>query len=350
MFSVRANRAFLARTARFLTADMGIRQFVDIGTGIPTANNTHQVAQRVAPDCRIVYVDNDPIVLSHARALLTSSPEGACAYIDADMRDPEKILAEAADTLDFTKPVAVMLIAVLQFVGDDAEASGYREPADGRMRTRQFVTISHPASDIDAEQHTEMVRRLNQYVAEKATLRDRAGVARSFDGFELSNPEWCGPSSGGPTPSSKRPAPRFSGAASPVSLDHSRRERRGFPGLTPRGRCFTADRRGGDPARNAGFPRRNSDEGTTGATMIRRMPSRAPSPQVRVVVITAAVMTSMRRPRRWYAERCGTVLRRRESDVIEAKDMASQLIHAEGARTEFDGLGSVEVYCRKGSK
>ena len=123
VFSVRANRAFLARTVRFLTADMGIRQFVDIGTGIPTANNTHQVAQRVAPECRIVYVDNDPIVLSHARALLTSSPEGACAYIDADLRDPEKILAEAADTLDFTKPVAVMLIAVLQFVGDDAEAS-----------------------------------------------------------------------------------------------------------------------------------------------------------------------------------------------------------------------------------
>ena len=188
VFSVRANRAFLARTVRFLTADMGIRQFVDIGTGIPTANNTHQVAQRVAPDCRIVYVDNDPIVLSHARALLASSPEGACAYIDADLRDPEKILAEAAHTLDFTKPVAVMLIAVLQFVGDDAEASGIVNRLMDACVPGSFVTISHPASDIDAEQHTEMVRRLNQDVAGKATLRDRAGVARLFDGFELVEP------------------------------------------------------------------------------------------------------------------------------------------------------------------
>ncbi len=188
VFSVRANRAFLARTVRFLTADMGIRQFVDIGTGIPTANNTHQVAQRVAPDCRIVYVDNDPIVLSHARALLTSSPEGACAYIDADLRDPEKILAEAAHTLDFTQPVAVMLIAVLQFVGDDAEASGIVNQLMDACVPGSFVTISHPASDIDAEQHTEMVRRLNQHVAEKAMLRDRAGVARLFNGFELVEP------------------------------------------------------------------------------------------------------------------------------------------------------------------
>src|SRR5271169_70551 len=121
-FSVRANRAFLARTVRFLATDMGIRQFLDIGTGIPTAANTHEVAQRAAPECRIVYVDNDPIVLSHARALLTSKREGACAYLDADLRDPDKILASAADTLDFAQPVAVMLIAVMHFVGDDAEA------------------------------------------------------------------------------------------------------------------------------------------------------------------------------------------------------------------------------------
>jgi hypothetical protein len=116
--SVRANRAFLARTVRFLAAEAGIRQFLDIGTGIPTADNTHEVAQRVAPECRIVYVDNDPIVLSHARALLTSKPEGACAYIDANLNDPDTILAGAADTLDFTKPVAVMLLTVLQFAPD----------------------------------------------------------------------------------------------------------------------------------------------------------------------------------------------------------------------------------------
>ena len=123
VFSVRANRAFLARTVRFLAAEAGIRQFLDIGTGIPANSNTHQVAQGVAPEARIVYVDNDPIVLSHARALLTSKPEGACAYIDADVHDPDKILASAADTLDFGQPVALMLVAVMHFISDDSEAS-----------------------------------------------------------------------------------------------------------------------------------------------------------------------------------------------------------------------------------
>ena len=188
VFSVRANRAFLARAVRFLTAEMGIRQFLDIGTGIPTANNTHEVAQDVAPECRIVYVDNDPIVLSHARALLTSKPEGACAYLDADMRDPEKILAQAADTLDFTQPVALMMIAVLHFVADDSHASGIVNRVMGACAGGSFLAISHAASDIDTEQQTEMVRRLNQSVAEKATLRDRAGVTRLFEGFELVEP------------------------------------------------------------------------------------------------------------------------------------------------------------------
>jgi O-methyltransferase involved in polyketide biosynthesis len=187
VFSVRANRAFLARTVRFLAADLGIRQFLDIGTGIPTANNTHEVAQRVAPGCRIVYVDNDPIVLSHARALLTSKPEGACAYLDADLRDPDKILAGAADTLDLTKPVAVMLLTVLQFVPDD-EVSAIVGRLTGACVPGSFVTISHPASDIDAAPHGEMVRRMNQSLPEKVTLRDRAGVTRLFDGLELVEP------------------------------------------------------------------------------------------------------------------------------------------------------------------
>jgi hypothetical protein len=188
VFSVRANRAFLARAVRFLAADAGIRQFLDIGTGIPTANNTHEVAQRVAPQCRIVYVDNDPIVLSHARALLTSKPQGLCAYLDADLRDPDKILAAAADTLDFSQPVAVMLIAVMHFIGDDAEASAIVNRLMDACVPGSYLTISHAASDIDAEQQTEMVRQLNQSVAEKATLRDRAGVTRLFGGFELLDP------------------------------------------------------------------------------------------------------------------------------------------------------------------
>jgi hypothetical protein len=120
--NARASRAFLARAVRYLAGEAGIRQFLDIGTGLPTANNTHQVAQRVAPECRVVYVDNDPQVLAHARALLTSSPEGATAYIDADLRDPDKILQGAARTLDFTRPIAIMLMGILGHIADDSEA------------------------------------------------------------------------------------------------------------------------------------------------------------------------------------------------------------------------------------
>ena len=187
VFSVRANRAFLARAVRFLAAEAGIRQFLDIGTGIPTASNTHQVAQRVAPESRIVYVDNDPIVLSHAQALLKSSPQGACAYLDADLRDPDLVLAAAADTLDFGRPVAVMLLAVLQFAGEEEAGAIVRTLTDACV-PGSFVTISHPASDIDAEQHAEMVRRLNQSMAEKVTLRDLGAVARLFAGLELVEP------------------------------------------------------------------------------------------------------------------------------------------------------------------
>ena len=187
VYSVRANRAFLARTVRFL-ANQGIRQFLDIGTGIPTANNTHEVAQGAAPESRIVYVDNDPIVLSHAKALLKSTPEGACAYLDADLRDPDTILAGAANTLDFARPVAVMLIAVMHFIGDDAEASAIMNRLMAACVPGSYVALSHAASDIDAAQMAEMIRRLNESTAEKTTLRDRAGVTRLFDGLELVEP------------------------------------------------------------------------------------------------------------------------------------------------------------------
>ena len=146
VFSVRANRAFLARAVRFLAADAGIRQFLDIGTGIPTANNTHEVAQRITPESRIVYVDNDPIVLSHAKALLKSTPEGACDYLDADLRDPQKILADAARTLDFAQPVAVMLMTVLQFVRDDAQVSEIVSRLVAACVPGSFVVISHRAA------------------------------------------------------------------------------------------------------------------------------------------------------------------------------------------------------------
>lgn len=117
---VRTNRAFLRRAVSYLASEAGIRQFLDVGTGLPSANNTHQVAQAVAPGSKVVYVDNDPIVLLHARALLTGTPQGATAYLDADVRDPGSVLAQAAETLDLAEPVALMLLAILQLLPDDA--------------------------------------------------------------------------------------------------------------------------------------------------------------------------------------------------------------------------------------
>ena len=185
--SVRANRAFLARSVRFLTVDRGIRQFLDIGAGLPTANNIHEVAQREAPDARIVYADNDPVVLTHARALLRSTPQGGLAYLDADMRYPDMILAEAVKTLDFSQPVAVMLLTVLQFASDDDVYSVVERLTDA-CAPGSYLAISHPASDIEADRHNEMVRRMNASMAQKVRLRDHAGVARMFNGLELVEP------------------------------------------------------------------------------------------------------------------------------------------------------------------
>src|SRR5580693_4626215 len=148
--SVRNTRAFLGRAVRFLAAEHGVRQFLDLGTGIPAASNTHEVAQGIAPGSRIVYVDNDPMVLAHARALLTSSREGRCAYIDADIRDPEKILNTAAEVLDFTAPVAVGLIAVLQFIPDEDDPHGIVRRLTEAAPGGSYLVISHPAADIQA--------------------------------------------------------------------------------------------------------------------------------------------------------------------------------------------------------
>jgi hypothetical protein len=186
--SVRANRAFLARVVRYLTAEAGIRQFLDIGTGIPSANNTHEVAQAVAPSCRVVYVDNDPIVLAHARALLTSSPQGATCYIDADLRDTHAILREAARELDFTQPVAIMLIAILHVIGDDDDPYGIVGTLMDAVPAGSYLALSHAASDIVPAQATEMVDRLNRLMAQQGVLRSQAQVTRFFDGLELTEP------------------------------------------------------------------------------------------------------------------------------------------------------------------
>jgi O-methyltransferase involved in polyketide biosynthesis len=187
--SARANRAFLARSVRYLVAEQGIRQFLDIGTGLPTASNTHEVAQSAAPECRIVYVDNDPLVLSHARALLTSSPEGITAYLDADLRDTDDILNLAADTLDFTQPVAIMLLAILHYIPDLDEAQQTVAALMSAVPPGSYLTISHAASDIAAEEMAEMQKRLNEHLAEGNHVgRPREVVARFFDGLELVDP------------------------------------------------------------------------------------------------------------------------------------------------------------------
>jgi hypothetical protein len=186
--SVRANRAFLARTVEYLVAEAGIRQFLDIGTGLPSANNTHEVAQSIAPECRIAYVDNDPIVLAHAEALLRSTDAGATDYIDADLREPGKILQEASRTLDFSRPVAVMLIAVLHFIPDDADPYKIADTLMAAVPPGSHLVVSHTAKDIFPEEMAAFARAMNENSAEKVTLRDREQVAGFFRGLDLVEP------------------------------------------------------------------------------------------------------------------------------------------------------------------
>jgi hypothetical protein len=184
---IQANRRFLARAVRYLAEEAGIRQFLDIGTGIPSANNTHQVAQEAAPDARIVYVDNDPIVLSHARALLTSGPRGATQYVHGDAREPGPIIESAAETLDFGQPVALMLIGVLHLIQDSEDPWGLVAWLMAQLPAGSYLAISHPAIDI-APGQAEAQRRYNERVSTPQTLRDRDQVARFFEGLELVEP------------------------------------------------------------------------------------------------------------------------------------------------------------------
>jgi hypothetical protein len=186
-YRVRANRAFLGRATRYLAGDAGLRQFLDIGTGIPAAGNTHEVAQRVAPDARVVYVDNDPIVLLHAQALLRGTPEGATGYLQADLRDPGAILDRAAALLDFGQPVAVMLLGVLHLIQDAEDPWDIVARLMAAMPPGSYLTISHPAIDIHQSQANAQ-RVYNERVATPQTLRTREQVARFFGGLELVDP------------------------------------------------------------------------------------------------------------------------------------------------------------------
>jgi S-adenosyl methyltransferase len=188
LLAVRASRAFLARVVWFLAADGGIRQFLDIGTGLPTANNTHEVAQRAARESRIVYVDNDPMVLSHARVLLASSPEGKTDYLDADLRDTGTILASARATLDFSQPIAVMLIGVLHCLPDEDDPYAIVRRLMDAVPPGSYLVLGHPASDVHAEASSRATAGLNTKLAEPVTFRTRAQVARFLDGLEVLEP------------------------------------------------------------------------------------------------------------------------------------------------------------------
>ncbi|HET8682377.1 MAG TPA: SAM-dependent methyltransferase [Micromonosporaceae bacterium] len=179
-------RAFLVRAVTYLARDAGIRQFLDVGTGLPTSQNTHEVAQLVAPECRIVYVDNDPLVLAHARALLTSAPEGVTDYIDADLREPDKILAGAAETLDPTRPTALMLLGILGHLSDDERpGSIVRRLMDG-LPSGSYLAVCDAVPMSEAAVAAQ--RQYNENGAAPYHLRTPAAIAGFLDGLELLDP------------------------------------------------------------------------------------------------------------------------------------------------------------------
>jgi S-adenosyl methyltransferase len=187
--SMRAGRNFMTRVAQYLAADLGIRQFLDIGTGLPTSPNLHEVVQRVAAESRVVYVDNDPLVLVHARALLTSTPQGKTAYVDADLRDPDAIVTapELRDTLDLDQPVAVTLMAILQYVADDQDARRIIDHLMAPLASGSTLALSTVTADTSPQQ----VDRGNAAYKDSGIpirSRTKAEVERLLDGLELVDP------------------------------------------------------------------------------------------------------------------------------------------------------------------
>jgi hypothetical protein len=188
-FTARANRAFLGRAVRYLAGEAGIRQFLDIGTGIPTAGNTHQVAQAIAPESRVVYVDYDPVVLAHARALLISRAGGATDYIDADLRDTGTILAQAAKLLDFTRPVAVTLLAILNAIPDSDGPYAIVARLMDAVPPGSYLVISHGGSDLLGDERLDGLTGVaDRRIQQKVIYRTREQVMRFFEGTGLVEP------------------------------------------------------------------------------------------------------------------------------------------------------------------
>ncbi|WP_200304151.1 SAM-dependent methyltransferase [Streptomyces adelaidensis] len=185
-----ADRAFLSRAVRHLTEERGIRQFLDIGTGLPALENTHEIAQRIAPASRVVYVDNDPIVLAHARSLLTSTEEGATAYIDADAHDPDTVLRIAGRTLDFTEPTALMLLGILNFVLDDTEALAIARRLLDALAPGSFLVLTHPTTEpeLGGDLQLQAMEFWNANAKPPVTARSGEEIGRYFEGLTLVEP------------------------------------------------------------------------------------------------------------------------------------------------------------------
>ena len=182
--AIRGCRLFLRSSVHALAAEYGIRQFLDVGPGLPTVGNTHEVAQQVAPSSRVVYVDSDPVVASHARALLISHPQGATEFVWADLRDPELILSEAAVTLDFSQPAAIVLTNIVHFIPEAADPYGIVSRLMSAVPPGSFLVMVHGASDLRVEV-AEGTRRYNEVSSEPLAFRTREQVTRFFDGLEI---------------------------------------------------------------------------------------------------------------------------------------------------------------------
>jgi hypothetical protein len=186
--SVRGNRVFLGQVVRYLAGEAGVTQFLDVGTGIPTEPNVHQVAQQVAAKSRVVYVDYDPIVLAHAHQLLNGTEEGATAFVLRDLHDPAGILAQAGGTLDLSSPVAVLLIALLHHVPDEDDPHGIVAELMGMVPPGSYLAISHMANDIEADQMAALARSVPVDATYRFAMRTQTEVTRFFNGLELVDP------------------------------------------------------------------------------------------------------------------------------------------------------------------
>ena len=182
------NRAFMRRVVTWLTRDVGIRQYLDIGTGLPTSPNLHEVAQGINPRSRVVYVDNDPLVLVHARALLLGHPEGATDYLESDVRDPDRILAEASQTLDFTQPVGLTLVSLLHFLPNTDNPYETVARLVSALPSGSYLVISHGTYEVLPPEQAAQFTALNAASPVPFQPRDRGDVDRFFDGLELVDP------------------------------------------------------------------------------------------------------------------------------------------------------------------